>query len=154
MCFPWRTSAVKCRSQHTAPCIYTVNMPSCRMLTLIRQLEVVFLRFLHSQIIIFPSYTILLKKVTLHSSYIRCGHKSSLTETLNMCVCVSAKSLQSRPTPCIPTDCSLTGSSVHGILQARILEWVAMPSSRGSSWPRDRTWISWVSCIGRWVLYH
>ena len=63
-------------------------MTSCRMLTLIMQLEVVFLRFLHSQIIIFPSYTILLKKVTLHSSYIRCGHKSSPTERLNICVCV------------------------------------------------------------------
>ena len=36
-------------------------------------------------------------------------------------------------------DCDLPGSSVHGILQARILEWVAMPSSKGSSWPRDRT---------------
>ena len=45
----------------------------------------------------------------------------------------------------------LSGSSVHGILQARILEWVAMPSSKGSSQPRDRTCIS---CIGRWVLYH
>ena len=44
-------------------------------------------------------------------------------------------------------DCSLPGSSVHGILQARILEWVAMPSSRGSSQSRDRTCISYVSCI-------
>ena len=44
--------------------------------------------------------------------------------------------------------------SVHGILQARILEWVAMPSSRGPSRPRDQTCISYVSCIGRWVLYH
>ena len=51
----------------------------------------------------------------------------------------------------IRMDCSLSGSSVHRILQARILEWIAMPSSRGSSWPRDRTC---VSCIGRWVLYH
>ena len=50
-----------------------------------------------------------------------------------------------------PTDCSLPGSSVHGILQARILEWVAVPSSRGSSQPRDWTC---VSCIGRWILYH
>ena len=47
-------------------------------------------------------------------------------------------------------DCSLPGPSVHGILQARILDSVAMPSSGGSSWPRDRTHISWVSCIGRW----
>ena len=40
-----------------------------------------------------------------------------------------------------------------GILQARILEWVAMSSSRGSSQPRDRTPVSYISCIGRWVLY-
>ena len=44
---------------------------------------------------------------------------------------------------------SLPGSSVHGILQARILGWIAMPSSRGSSQPRDRTLVSLVSCIGR-----
>ena len=51
-----------------------------------------------------------------------------------------AKSLQSCLTLCNPTAaCSLAGSSVHGILQARILEWVAMPSSRGSSPPRDGT---------------
>ena len=48
---------------------------------------------------------------------------------------------------CDPTDCSLAGSSVHGILQARILEWVAMPSSRGSSQPRDWTCIS---CLLHW----
>ena len=52
------------------------------------------------------------------------------------------------------TAWSPPGSSVHGILQARILEWVAMPSSRGSSLPRDQTRISFVPCIGRWVLYH
>ena len=51
-------------------------------------------------------------------------------------------------------DYSLPGSSVHGILQARILEWVAMPSSRGSSQPRDWTHVSYISCIGRWILYH
>ena len=44
---------------------------------------------------------------------------------------------QSCPTLCDPVDCSLPGSSVHGIRQARILEWVAMSSSRGSSRPRD-----------------
>ena len=52
------------------------------------------------------------------------------------------------------TDCSPPGSSVHGISQARILEWVATPFSRGSSPLRDRTLISYVSCIGRRVLYH
>ena len=55
---------------------------------------------------------------------------------------------------CGPMECSRPGSSVHGILQARILEWVAMPSSRGSSQSRDQTHISNTSCIGRWVLYH
>ena len=49
---------------------------------------------------------------------------------------------------------ALPGSSVHAILQARILEWVARASSRGSSRPRDRTGVSYISCIGRWVLYH
>ena len=69
-------------------------------------------------------------------------------------LCVCAKSLQSCLTLCDPMDCSPPGSPVHGILQARILEWVAMPSSRGSSPPRDETCISYVSCIGRQVLYH
>ena len=41
-----------------------------------------------------------------------------------------------------PMDCSLPGSSIHGSLQARILEWVATSFSRGSSQPRDRTWVS------------
>ena len=45
----------------------------------------------------------------------------------------------------------MPGASVHGILQARILEWVTIPFFRGSSQPRDPTW---VSCIGRWILYH
>ena len=53
-----------------------------------------------------------------------------------------------------PMDCSPPGSSIHGILQARILEWVAISSSRGSSQHRDQTHVSCVSCIGRWVLYH
>ena len=53
-----------------------------------------------------------------------------------------------------PWTYSPPGTSIHGILQARILEWVAMPSSRESYQPRDRTHVSHVSCIGRWVLYH
>ena len=56
-----------------------------------------------------------------------------------MCVCVPAKSLRSPPTLSDPADCSTPGSSLHGILQARILEWVAMPSSRGSSRLWDQT---------------
>ena len=49
-----------------------------------------------------------------------------------------------------PWNAALPGSSVHGIFQARILEWVVISSSRGSSRPRDWTLVSWVSCIGRW----
>ena len=51
---------------------------------------------------------------------------------------------------CDPMGCSLPGSSVHGISQARILEWVAISFSKGSSWPRDQTLIS---CIGKQILY-
>ena len=62
-------------------------------------------------------------------------------------LCLCAKSLQSCPTLCDPTDYSPPRSSVHRILQARILEWVDVPSSRGSSRLGDWTCISWVSCI-------
>ena len=63
---------------------------------------------------------------------------------------------QSCPTLCNPMDCSPQGSSFHGIFQARILEWVAISSSRGSSQPRDLTHISCVAdnllhC--RWIVY-
>ena len=49
-------------------------------------------------------------------------------------------------------DCSLPGSSIHGILQSRILEWVAISSSRASSWLRNGTWVSYISSTGRQVL--
>ena len=62
--------------------------------------------------------------------------------------CLVAKSC---PTLSNFMDCSLSGSSVHGISQERILEWVTISSSRGSSWPRDKTCIS---CTGKWALYH
>ena len=51
-------------------------------------------------------------------------------------------------------DCNLPGSSVRGIFQARILKWVAMPSSRESSQPKGQTHVSCYSCLGRWILYH
>ena len=54
-------------------------------------------------------------------------------------------------TLCNPMGCSPPGSSVHGIFQARILELVAISYSRGSSWPRDRTCVSWIA---RQILYH
>ena len=75
------------------------------------------------------------------------------------CLCYAdrvccAMSLKLCPALCDLVVCSLPVSSVHGLLQARILEWVTMPSSRGSSRARDQIYISYVSCIGRWVLYH
>ena len=59
------------------------------------------------------------------------------------CVCVFIA--QSCPTLCNPMDCSPPGSSVHEIFQARILEWVTISFSRGSSQPRDRTLVSWTA---------
>ena len=67
-------------------------------------------------------------------------------EPLSVCMC--AQSL-SHVWLCYPMDCSLTG-----IFQARILEWVAISYSKGSSQPRDQTLIAFVSYIGRWILYH
>ena len=60
-----------------------------------------------------------------------------------LCVCVLVT--QSCLTFCKPMDCSLLGSSVHGTLQAKILEWVTIPLSRGSCWPRDWTLVSCIS---------
>ena len=71
--------------------------------------------------------------------------------TSSIVSCVCTQSLQLYSTLRDPMNCS---SSVHGMLQARMLEWVAMPSSRGPSRPRDRTHLRLLTCIGRWVLYH
>ena len=68
---------------------------------------------------------------------------------------VCAKLLQPCPTLCKPMDCMQPARlSVHGILQARTVRWVAMPFSRGSSQFRDQTCVSYVSYIGKWVLFH
>ena len=56
-------------------------------------------------------------------------------------------------TLCSHMYCSLAGSSAHGIIQARILEWGAISYSRGSSWPRNRTCVYCISCTGRLILY-
>ena len=68
-----------------------------------------------------------------------------------LCVCMCA---QMCLTLCDPMDCSPPVSSVHGISQAKILQWVAISFSRVSSWPRDQTCISCFSCIGRQIPYH
>ena len=75
------------------------------------------------------------------------------SETWTACCCCCLVT-QLCLTLCDSTDCNLPGSSVHGIFWAGIPEWVAISFSKGSSQPRDGTRISWVSCIGRRVLYH
>ena len=65
--------------------------------------------------------------------------------------CIVCFITKSCPTLCEPMECSPPGSSVRGISQVRIMEWVAISFSRESSWPRD--WNS-GSCTGRQVLYH
>ena len=80
------------------------------------------------------SSTRLLGLCKLHVSWLKPG-PTAAHAALWACVC--AKSLPSYPTLCDPLDYGLPGSSVHGILQARIPEWVVMPSSRGSSQLRD-----------------
>ena len=65
-----------------------------------------------------------------------------------------AKSLQSCPTLCDPIDGSPPGSPVPGILQARILEWAAISFSRDLPGSGIKPVFLYISCIGRWVLYH
>ena len=65
------------------------------------------------------------------------------------CVCMHT---QSYLTLCNLVDCSPPGSSVHDISHTGTLEWVAISFSRGSSWPRDQTWVSCVPCNGRQIL--
>ena len=99
----------------------------------------------------------------------QCAHKSLVnylsckflfTRCVCVCVCVHMRTcaqLLSCVWLCDSMDCSPPGSCVHGIPQARILEWVTISSSRGSSWPRDQTCVSCNSCTGRQILlslYH
>ena len=71
---------------------------------------------------------------------------SSIFSLLQLLMCC-AQSFQLCLTLCSPMDCRLPDSSLHGILQARILEWVAISFSRGSFRPRDQTCVSYISCI-------
>ena len=70
-----------------------------------------------------------------------------------ICVCMSSCSFLFE-THCDPMNCSPPGSSVHGIFQARIVGWVAISYSKGSSQPRDQTNVSCISCTGRQILQH
>ena len=93
-----------------------------------------------SRVTTFPRYTFLLQK----------GFRSFWNPSFNH-LCMRAKSCL---TLCDPMGCSLPGSSVHGIFQARILEWVAIYYSRRSSLPKGWIQVSCISCTGRQILYH
>ena len=81
------------------------------------------------------------------------GRKGEIERVCVGATCVRAKLLQLCPTLFHPMDCSLPGSSVYGILQAKLPGWVALPSFRGSFLPRDQP-LSHVFCVSRQVLYH
>ena len=74
------------------------------------------------------------------------------THFSRVCVCCYFSRVWS--TLCDPVDCNPPGSPVHGIFPARILEWVAISFSRGSSWPRDRTWVSHIASRLFYYLSH
>ena len=82
------------------------------------------------------------------------GYHQMVNTEIRLIIFFAAQVLQSCPVVCDSMDCSPPGSSVRGILHARILEWVAMPSSRGSFPPGDGTPVSSIPCILSQVLYH
>ena len=88
-----------------------------------------------------------------HFTFLTPGLPHPVLKLHSLWVCVRWVT-ESCLTLCDPTDCSPPGSSVHGILQARVLQQVAISSSRGSSRPRDGTCVFCISCIGRQILYH
>ena len=81
------------------------------------------------------------RKRTINSSK-KANITSSIHTRVCVCVCVYGSHSIICVRLCDPMDCSLPGSPVHGILQARIVEWVVIPFSRGSSQPRNWTWVS------------
>jgi len=97
---------------------------------------------------------IIMVMLTQHPGFLSSGRLHHSFSAILQLPMVCPKSLKLYLTLCDPMDCRPPGSSVHGILQTRTLKWVVTPSSRRSSWPRDWTHISYISCTGRWVLYH
>ena len=103
------------------------------------------------QLYVCPLY-IYVPSLLLLPSILTPSHSSRSSQSTELAPCAKQqlptewmKTAQSCWTLCNPMDCSLPGSSIHGILQARILEWVAIPFSRGSSGPQDRTQISLIA---------
>ena len=85
-------------------------------------------------------------------SYIQKEYKQSNSDSFELYHESESEVAQLCPTLCDPVDCSLLGSSIHGIFQARVLEWVAISFSRGSSQTRDQTWVFRI--IGRLFTDH
>ena len=115
------------------------------------------LKFLLTELINFQMTTMHpVTQISVHYSYRPTGVKLLrhwFTASFpRFCACCAGA--QASLTLCDPMDCSLPGSSVHEIFQTRILQWVAISSSRGSSPSRDWTYFSCVSWIGRRILYH
>ena len=114
------------------------------------------MHFLNSMLSSLPCPYQNFPNTTSFSGFITISNHSTHTCVLVYCVSLAVLCLVAQLclTLCDHMDCSLSGSSAHGIFQARIPEWVAISSSMGSSWPRDWTPVSRVSWTGRQFLYH
>ena len=88
------------------------------------------------------------KEWRIYDSMIKYRYSNFVLHITNKCVYVCVQSCT------ILCNCNPPSSSVLGIFQARILKWVAISYSRGSFQPRNQTHLSWVSCLGRRILYH
>ena len=96
------------------------------------------------------------QSVHLDTPLLELQNTKKIYGTKNNCVDVQLEQILDQKS-CLtrkPMDCNLPASSVHGIFQARIPEWIALPISRESSQPKDRTQVSCSSCIGRQILYY
>ena len=129
---------------------YSPNLKTCFMMTLVLHKVI----FPHNCIYFYRQYQLFkeyLVEVPIYIIELFVWIKSSLRVSHGLCSEVLVLSCSSYPTLCDPMDCSLPGSFVHGIFQARILEWVAISFSRGSSRPRNQTC---TSCIAGEFFTH
>ena len=144
--FYWLTACLN--MLHTHPLLFK-SSPLLPQLDSMFSFHDVFLTWLWFRHICIPfsssqKTVIFLRAEILTYHVMSCSSQHVVVVQTLSCVCLLCDSM----------DCSLAGSSVRGILQARILEWVVMPSSRGSSQSRDQICVSYVSCIGKWVFNH
>ena len=113
-----------------------------------------FMYFYHVKKLSINSYFECLSTCSVNISGDRCLEMGFLSHRVYKHVVLLCLLAQSCPALCDPMVCSPWGFPVHGIIPARMLEWVAISSSRGSFRPRGWTPVYWVSCIGRRILYH